>query len=139
MAMIETYRGVVSPWLADQMGHLTTSKYVEMFDVASYHLMHALGDRPATDRTMGWADVRHTIDYKAEVGVGALVLIRSGVLKTGRTSFSARHVMTDPDGEVLHAVLEAATVRFDLVARKASPLPEGFAGRAAGLMIEDAA
>lgn len=125
MAMMETFRGVAFPWLCDQMGHLTTSRYVEMFDVASYHLMHALGDRPSAELDrMGWADVNHSIDYKAEVGIGALVLIRSGVLRTGRTSIVTTHVMTDPDGELIFAVLTATTVRFDLTSRKSAPLPE---------------
>ena len=138
MARIETYRGVVFPWLADQMGHLTTSKYVEMFDVASYHLLYALGDRPDGGKALGWADVRQAVEYKAEVGIGALVLIRSGVIKTGRTSYTARHVMTGPDGATVHAVMEATTVRFDLIARKAVPLPEAFAALASNLMSEDA-
>ena len=127
MPMIETYRGVAFPWLCDQMGHLTTFRYVEMFDVASYHLMHALGDRPAAQiGELGWADVNHSIDYKAEVAVGGLLLIRSGVVRTGRSSIVTQHVMTDPDAEVEHAVLTATTVRFDLVARKSAPLPEYF-------------
>ncbi|MFN3817668.1 acyl-CoA thioesterase [Blastomonas sp.] len=126
MPMIETYRGVAFPWLCDQMGHLTTFRYVEMFDVASYHLMHALGDRPTRHTELGWADVNHSIDYKAEVAIGALLLIRSGVVRTGRSSIVTQHVMTGPDGEVEHAVLTATTVRFDLVARKSVPLPDYF-------------
>ncbi|MDM7955759.1 thioesterase family protein [Blastomonas sp.] len=125
MPMIETYRGVAFPWLCDQMGHLTTFRYVEMFDVASYHLMHALGDRPAAQAgELGWADVNHSIDYKSEVAIGALLLIRSGVVRTGRSSIVTRHIMTDPDAGVEHAVLTATTVRFDLVARKSAPLPD---------------
>lgn len=126
MPMIETYRGVAFPWLCDQMGHLTTFRYVEMFDVASYHLMHALGDRPTPHAGLGWADVNHSIDYKAEVAIGALLLIRSGVVRTGRSSIVTQHVMTCPDGAVEHAVLTATTVRFDLVARKSAPLPDDF-------------
>lgn len=139
MAMVETFRGVGFPWLTDQMGHLTTSRYLEMFDVAAYHLAHriGLGHRPAEQ--VGLADVRHEIDYRAEVPLGGLVLIRSGVLKSGTSSFRARHVMTDADGETVHAVLEAVTVRFDLAARSATPLPAGFAERCAPYLAEQAA
>lgn len=136
MPMIECFRGVAFPWLCDQMGHLTTFRYVEMFDVASYHLMHALGERPQEGSAgLGWADVNHSIDYKAEVKVGALVLIRSGVLRTGRSSFVAQHVMTDPDGEIIHAVLTATTVRFDLLERKSAPLPDFLLTNALQLMV----
>ncbi|MFN3472700.1 MAG: acyl-CoA thioesterase [Blastomonas sp.] len=137
MPMIETYRGVAFPWLCDQMGHLTTFRYVEMFDVASYHLMHALGDRPAAHTgELGWADVNHSIDYKAEVAIGALLLIRSGVVRTGRSSIVTQHVMSDPDGAVEHAVLTATTVRFDLVARKSAPLPEHMRTGCEALQVE---
>ena len=136
MPMIESFRGVAFPWLCDQMGHLTTFRYVEMFDVASYHLMHALGERPQEGTAqLGWADVNQSIDYKAEVRVGALVLIRSGVLRTGRSSFVAQHVMTDPDGETVHAVLTATTVRFDLLERKSAPLPDFLLTNAMPLMV----
>lgn len=131
----ETYRGVVFPWLCDQMGHLTTSRYVEMFDVASYHFMHLI-KAPPTDSEMGFADVRQEIDYRDEVRAGALVLIKSALLRVGRTSFRARHVMSDPDENRVHAVMEAVTVRFDLKARQASPLPEFFSASAATFVLD---
>lgn len=137
MALVETYRGVVFPWLADQMGHLTTSRYVEMFDVASYHLFHRLNLGHFPQLGVGLADVRHEIDYLAEVPVGGLVLIRSGVVGMKRTSIRARHIMSDVGGDLTHAVLEAVTVRFDLAARKSMPLDPGFAERAAPYLIED--
>lgn len=137
MPMMESYRGIAFPWLCDQMGHLTTSRYVEMFDVASYHLMHALGERTESrDTDMGWADVNHSVDYKCEVGIGALVLIRSGVLRTGRSSFAAQHIMTDPGRQKVHAVLTATTVRFDLIERKSAPLPDFLLTNAQAFMID---
>ncbi|MGO9769499.1 MAG: acyl-CoA thioesterase [Roseiarcus sp.] len=139
MALVETYRGVVFPWLADQMRHLTTSRYLEMFDVGSYHLAHRLGLAYDASTNMGLADVRHEIDYKAEAPVGALVLIRSGVVSVGRTSFRARHVMTDADVKRVHAVLEAVCVRFDLASRKAIELPDDFRARAASVMADEEA
>lgn len=137
MAAIETYRGVVYPWLTDQMGHLTVARYVEMFDTAAYHLFHALGLPFVSDDPIGWADVRHEIDYRHEARLGALVLIRSGVIGSGRSSLRARHIMTDADDMVVHAIMTSVTVRFDLKARKSVPLPADFADRAAELMLAD--
>jgi acyl-CoA thioesterase FadM len=116
------------------MGHLTTSRYVEMFDVAAYHFLHLI-KAPATNTEFGWADVRQEIDYCDEVRAGSLILIRSGLLKVGRTSLRTRHVMSDPDETRTHAVLEAVTIRFDLRARKAAALPEGFARDVGRFMI----
>lgn len=134
--MLETYRGVVYPWLADQMGHLTTSRYVEMFDTAFYHLVHLLGEPPVGEGALGWADVRQTIDYRHEARMGALVLIRSGIVRTGRTSLVARHVMSSADEDVVHAIMEATTVRFDLSERKAVPLTAAFLANATAALIE---
>jgi acyl-CoA thioester hydrolase len=133
----ETFRGVAYPWLCDQMGHLNTAKYVEMFDVAGFHLLHLLG-LPAADQDFGWADVRQEIDYKAEVPLGALVVIRSGLLKAGGSSLRARHVMESADGGNTHAVMEVVTVRLDLHARRAAPLPREFRERAGELVMPDA-
>jgi acyl-CoA thioester hydrolase len=133
--MIESYRGVAFAWMCDQMGHLTTSRYVEMFDVAAYHLADRLGLGLDSIARIGLADVRHEIDYRSEVPVGGLVMIRSGLLATGRSSYRARHIMTDATGSVEHAVMTAVTVRFDLAARKSIPLGRAVTEMAAPLLI----
>jgi acyl-CoA thioesterase FadM len=124
--MIETYRGVAFPWLCDQMGHLTTFRYVEMFDTASYHFGYMLGIKLDPSGGLGQADVRQEVDYKAEVAAGSLVLVRSGIVSLGTKSYRSRHVMTAPGGDVEFARMEAVTVFFDLKARRAAPFPDGF-------------
>lgn len=137
MPIVETFRGVAFPWLCDQMGHLTTSRYVEMFDVASYHLFWKIGLEHDAEGQFGLADVRQEIDYSREVPLGALVLIRSGVLEVGRSSIRCRHVMSGTDGLTVHAVLEAVTVRFDLHIRKSVALPGEVSGLAQDCMIRE--
>ncbi len=44
--------------------------------------------------------------------------------------------MTDADGGIVHAVMEAVSVHFDLVACKAITLPHDFAARAAAVMVD---
>jgi acyl-CoA thioesterase FadM len=135
--MIETYRGVAFPWLCDHMGHLTTFRYVEMFDIASYHFGHMLGIEPDPTGRIGQADVRQEIDYKAEVAVGTLLLVRSGIVSLGTKSYRTRHAMTAPGSDVEFARLEAVSVFFDLKARRAVPFPEAFAAAAqAHLIVE---
>ena len=78
------YKGVCHPTLCDVMGHMTTRHYIAMFDDGSYHFLHALfgwsGEQASIDKK-GWADVRHIIDYQAEVAVGDLLEIDAQLVK----------------------------------------------------------
>lgn len=132
--MAETYRGVAFPWLCDQQGHLTTSQYMLMFDVASYHLMDMVTRGTGDDPALSWADVRHEIDYRAEVPVGALVVIDSTIESLGTSSLRAVHTMRSVDGEQLHARMLAVSVRFDKAARRSAPLSAALRERAAPLL-----
>lgn len=132
----ETFRGVVHPWLCDTMGHLNVRHYMAMFDDASFQLLGLIagGAHALEEQGLGWADVKHVVQYGREVRAGALVLVRSSVLRVGNTSIVAAHEMADAiEGESL-ATLEAVTVLFDLRARKAAALPEPLRARAAALM-----
>jgi acyl-CoA thioester hydrolase len=121
--MIECYRGVVHPWLCDQMGHMTTRHYVAMFDDASYHLLAATGFTPDhLDRGIGFADVRMTIEYKAELRAGELVLITGAPVACGQRSMTARYRMVALASGAEAATLDSVTVQFDLHGRKAIPL-----------------
>ena len=128
--MIECHRGVVHPWLCDAMGHMTTRHYVAMFDDASYHLLAAIGYDPAVlAQGVGFADVRMTIDYRAELAAGALVVVRAAPVRLGGRSFTARYRMENLHTGALAAEMESVSVQFDLAARKAIPLrPEIRAG-----------
>lgn len=132
--MAETYRGVAFPWLCDQQGHLTTSQYMLMFDVASYHLMDLLTRGIGDDPALSWADVRHEIDYRAEVPVGSLVVIDSTIEAMGTSSLRAVHEMRSTDGAVVHARMLAVSVRFDKAARRSAPLSLALRERAAALL-----
>lgn len=121
-----TGRTVVYPWLCDTMGHLATRNFMVMFDDAAYHFLHEIGWRPGDDepRRLGWADVRHTIEYKREVREGALLIIESFPLAVGRSSLDYRHRMLSADTGEVHAALEARSVRFDLERRAAIPIED---------------
>ncbi len=116
---VETFRGVAHPWLCDAMGHLSTRHYVGMFDDAAWHLVLLLGDAPhrAKENQRGWADVRHEIEYSHEVPVGALVIIRSALVRIGSKSITCKYEMRNAETEVLCATMISTSVRFDLKAR----------------------
>jgi acyl-CoA thioester hydrolase len=120
-------RAVVHPWLCDMMGHLTTRHYVGMFDDAAYALFAQATGWNADDPAfagMGWADVRHEIEYKDEVPAGALVEIFGTITRVGNSSLETRYEMRRASTGAVAATILAKTVFFDLKQRKASPLTE---------------
>ncbi len=124
--------GVVHPWLCDAMGHLTTRHYLGFFDDASYQLFAALGYDAEAGKIaqQGWADVRHEIDYRAELATGALVRIDGRVVALGRSSITTELRLLARSDDRLCATLLARTVCFDLAARRSRPLPEALVEQA---------
>ncbi len=127
---IDTYRGVVYPWHCDSMGHMNTQFYCGIFDAASFHMLSRFGPYAELEPLgQGWADVKQTIEYKHETRAGALVLVKSVLLKTGNKSVEFRHSMLNSETGVLHATSQNITVLFDLKARKALPLSDAIRAR----------
>lgn len=117
---IECYRGVVHPWLCDAMGHMTTRHYTAMFDDASYHLLAALGYGPdMLARRIGFADVNLNTSFRAELAAGDLTVVTGRVVRIGGKSMQTRYTMRNRHNGEIAAELEAATVQFDLTARRA--------------------
>lgn len=132
-APLVTFVGVAHPWMCDAMGHVNVRHYAAMFDDASFQLLgNIAGDAPA--ETEGWADVRCTIEYKQETAAGALLTVRTQVLRIGRSSLAYRHVMAGTLDDVVRAVAEVTTVRFDLIGRQALPLAGSLRERAESLV-----
>nr|WP_314876348.1 acyl-CoA thioesterase [uncultured Pseudomonas sp.] len=130
-----TLKAVAHPWLCDTMGHMNVRHYSAFFDDAAFHFVASIGNglSQAFPPELGWADVRHVVEFKEEVKAGALLTINSHLKKVGRTSLTFGHVMSDQTGTV-HATMEVVTVLFDLNLRQATMLPESFRD-AAGLLI----
>jgi acyl-CoA thioester hydrolase len=135
---LETFRGVVYPWDCDQMGHLNVQHYVGMYDQASVHLFAAFGLSHAHGRetNMGFADVRHVIEYKGELGPGAAGRMEGRVTGIGNSSIRHEHRLLDIDTDEVAATFEVVSVYFDLRARTSTPLPQEFRERAQALIEE---
>lgn len=129
-----TFVGVAHPWMCDAMGHMNVRYYMAMFDDASFQLLGRLTG-VEKDKSLGWADVRHEIEYKHETAAGTLVTIRSHVTRIGRTSVTYRHILTGSLEGELHAEATTTSVRFDLTARKAIELDAGVRSRAEALLF----
>jgi acyl-CoA thioester hydrolase len=123
---METYRGVVYPWQCDHQGHLNSMHYVGMFDAAFWHQISALGFTRAylEERNRGFVDVTDTLNYKAEVKVGGLIVIDSSLVCIGGKSITIRFSMRDAETGEMAATSEKVTVYFDLEARRSVSLPD---------------
>lgn len=124
--MIGPFRAVAHPWLCDVMGHLTTRYYMAMFDDASYHALNAVfgwsgSDAEATGT--GFVDVRHELDYDAEVRAGDLLEIHARLERLGGKSVTLVYDMMIVGRDERAARMTAVSVCFDTKTRKAVPLP----------------
>lgn len=121
------------------MGHMTTRHYVAMFDDGSYHFLHTVFGWSAehlTKEKTGWADVRHVIEYQAEVAEGDLLEITAQLLKIGNKSITVLYEMQNVSKKALAATLESTSVYFDLEARTAIPITSTMNATAQKYLIE---
>jgi acyl-CoA thioester hydrolase len=119
---------------------MNTRHYLGMFDDAGAHLMFQLGYSLERDAStgIGWADVEQTIRYKGEAKSGTLIEIRSAPLTYSAKAIRYRHEMHNLTTEVTLATLDGVVVCFDLIARRARPLPEAIAAHCSELGAEPA-
>ncbi len=123
---IETFRAVVYPWHCDHQNHMTVMHYVGMFDAAFWHHVAKFGFDPEflNSNQRGFADVRDVLEYKAELSVGSLVVIKSSLTRIGGSSFTALHEMYNDSTGTLAATSEKTSAYFNLELRGAEKLPE---------------
>jgi len=125
--MLDCYKGMAQPWYCDVMGHMNIRHYMAMFDEASYQLLFQVfgwSGSGVTNKGEGWVDVRHVIDYEAEVNAGDLLRIGACITKIGTKSITIRYDMQNRVKGELSASLDCVCVLFDLKARKAVPLSD---------------
>ncbi len=121
----ESFRGVVYPWHCDHQGHMTVMHYVGMFDAAFWHHVATFGFTPEflTSNSLGFADVRDVLEYKAELPVGSLVAIESRLTRIGGKSFTALHEMYNSSTGEVAATSEKTSAFFNLQQRQAETIP----------------
>jgi len=130
---VVTFAGVAHPWMCDAMGHLNVRHYAAMFDDASFQLLGKLSGTGQA-REVGWADVRHEVEFMRETPAGTLLTIRTAVVRIGRSSVAYRHEMASTISGQVHAVSTVTSVRFDLSARKSLDLDPETRHRAEALL-----
>jgi acyl-CoA thioester hydrolase len=131
--MLVVNKSIAQPWECDVMGHLTTRFYVAMFDDASYHALYEVFGWTLAgheSRKFGWADVRHVIEYQAEVSAGDILEIRARLKKIGSKSFTMLYEMHNLARKEVAATLESVCVYFDLQERCSIPITQQMKDRA---------
>jgi acyl-CoA thioester hydrolase len=108
------------------MGHMSVQHQMPLLDNAVYHLLGVFGPSVMEQdgRRIGWADVSHEIRYLHELVAGDLLILRSGIVSVGTSSLRHRTIMARRSEGRACTMMEGVTVRFDLGARKSTPLSE---------------
>lgn len=127
--MLTCYKGTAHPWFCDVMGHMNIRHFMTMFDEAAYHLLFQVfgwSGNQDSSAGVGWADVRHVVEYQAEVRAGDLLEIRGCIAKVGTKSITIRYEMFNLANDELTATLECMCVLLDLKSRKSVALSDKF-------------
>ncbi len=125
--MITCYKGTAQPWFCDVMGHMNIRHYMAMFDESSYQLLYQVfgwTGNPENSSGQGWSDVKHVIEYQAELRAGDLVEVRGCITKVGNKSIGIRYEMLNSVKNEIAATLDCVCVLIDLEARKGVALSE---------------
>ena len=103
--------------------------YVGMFDAACWQHLSAMKftRKYLTQHQTGFVDVKDTIEYKAELPVGSLVVIVSELTRIGKSSITVLHTMQNVETNEIAATSEKISAYFDLEARHTTPLPDDIA------------
>lgn len=129
------YRGVAHPWLCDQLGHFNTRHYMAAYDDAMQHFFAIIGYKKQDG--YGWADVRHEIEYRAEIAPGALFHIDAALIRVGGKSITYHQRITLTDSNVVASTNKATTVLFDLEKRAAVTAPSIISDNAGQFTVPD--
>lgn len=134
---IETYRGVVYPWVIDHVGHMNVQFYTARFDEATWQFLAQLGLTPTflkrSHRSAVAAEQR--TQYKRELSAGSLVHVATQLISLGRTSIRFVHRMYDSETAEEVAVSELVGVYFDTDIRSSTALPPAVHRRASEMRL----
>ena len=135
---IETYRGVVYPWVIDHVGHMNVQFYTARFDEATWQFLAQLGLTPTflkrNHRSAAAVD-QHT-RYKRELTAGSLVHITTQLFSLGRSSIRFVNTMYDSETAEEVAISELVGVYLDTDIRSATPLPPAVHRRASEMRLD---
>lgn len=127
MPELKTWSLVVAPSDCDLLGHMNVGRYLAACGDGVFALQGALGltaDDIRSGRRLSFAVVHMESDFKAELHLGEAVHLTSGVVEVGRRSAIFRHRMWRTETRELCFEATFKCVMMDLVARRATEVPQ---------------
>jgi acyl-CoA thioester hydrolase len=124
---VNCYKAMAQPWFCDVMGHMNIRHFMAMFDESSYQLLFEVfgwTGNPDNNGGQGWADVKHVIEYQAEVQAGDLLAVHGCITKVGNKSIGIRYEMVNSAKDEVAATLDCVCVLIDLTSRSAVSLSD---------------
>ena len=111
----------VFPTDCDVFGHVNHATMITLLEHARWALLETVTTYQELRRADVWSVVRHVdVSYTAQSVPGDELVIRSGLLRIGRTSYAIRQTVTHATTGVLHA---DATITFVCLDRDSRPVP----------------
>lgn len=114
----------------DPIGHLSNIRYFDyMLNAREDHSIEAFGiDNFEHSKKTGclWVALQNQIAYLKEVKYNKHVVITSKIIKYSERTNTAEILMYNEDKTVIHAVLWATLIYFNLVSRKSVDQPKKF-------------
>ena len=122
--MIETFRGIVTAWEVDHVGHFTVAYYHQRIEDAGFVLLEALGLGPTYVRSegRGCPTTDCLVRYQRELRGGDIYHVRSGVLAVEDAALVLGHKLFDSGSGVLCTTVEQRVAHVGLAAGEPIPL-----------------
>ena len=89
------------------------------------------------ENKIAWADVQHTIDYKAEVSAGDLLEIDAKLTKVGNKSITIYYEMKNLGNGEVAATLQVVCVLFDLNTRESVKMSDDLRRLASSFLTDE--
>ena len=111
----------VYPTDCDVFGHVNHATMITLLEHARWALLETVTTYQELRRSDVWTVVRHVdVSYTAQSVPGDELVIRSGLLRIGRTSYAIRQTVSNAATGTLHA---DATITFVCLDRASRPVP----------------
>lgn len=111
----------------DPIGHLNNAKYIEyMLNAREDHveMLYGFSYEQYTQRTGNtWIAIRNEIAYLKELKYNTVVNISSRLICLNERVSKVEITITNTDNTIVHAVLWASAIYFNMKSRKSETLP----------------
>ncbi len=127
MTETETYRGIVSNADCDHLGHMNVARYFAAVGDGMFVFQAGFGlgvEDMRNGRRLSFAVVHAESDFRAEILVGEVIVLKSLVLEIGSRSATFGHRLIKAETGVLAFESRFKCVLLSLATRKSAAVPD---------------